>query len=465
MKAYWKGLVLAALIAVQLARAAGGAEMKLSLSYAGSLAADGVTPIGSALDPVTGMPAVNLPGSYHQYDVFMEISGLAADEDFQVLIFDVALGSGVSPADFGGWSANNVLTNVGPSSSYSVFGTNLDAGAHLNDLQRIVVVANGTAGVSALQPGESAPFRLGSTFVQWDGSTSDRGSLVGLEADTLHPWCVFQGSSFEGMPRSTLTIESQYDWTPYVPQPVVPDPVVPDPVVPNPVIETPPTLPTPQPEIPTQPTVDPDLRPQILPPAVEDPFDPPPAIPDPQPPIAEPDGPEPPQIQPPTFDPPHIFDPQPPVTDPVDPEPPIEPPTFDPSIVELPPGIIRVFPYPIGDPLWMPGEWLTYEQKLEWLRQNRHPDILIPTIIDGDIVAINDTPTDEELFQFALPVAFQNFGTLPQWTFRQTTNLLGYSGTSASFGSAQMGAPEPASALLASLALLAISSFTRRRAR
>jgi hypothetical protein len=240
------------------------------------------------------------------------------------------------------------------------------------------------------------------------------------------------------MPRSTLTIESQYDWTPYVPQPVVPDPVVPDPVVPDPVIETPPTLPAPQPEVPTQPAVDPDLGPQILPPSVEDPFDPPPAIPDPQPPVSDPNAPG---------------------------LPPIESPTSDPPIVELPPGIIQVFPYPIGDPLWLPGEWLTYEQKLEWLRQNRHPDILIPTIIDGDIVPINDTPTDEELFQFALPVALQNFGTLPQWTFRQTTNLLGYSGTSASFGSAQTGAPEPASALLAGLALLAISSFTRRRAR
>jgi hypothetical protein len=283
-----------------------------------------------------------------------------------------------------------------------------------------------------------------------------------LEADTLHPWCVFQGSGFEGMQRSTLTIESPYDWKPYVPPPVVPDPVVPDPV-----IETPPTLPAPQPEVPTQPAVDPNLGPQILPPAVEDPFDPPPVIPNPQPPIPEPDGPEPPQIQPPTFDPP-IIDLQPPVADPNDPDlPQIEQPAFDPPFGELPPGIIRVFPYPNpdGDPAWVPGDLLTFNEHLEWWRQYRHPDILIPTIVDGDIVTIDDSPTDEELFRFALPVALQNLGALHQWTFGQTTNLLGYSGTSASFGSVQTRAPEPASALLASLALLAISSFTRRRAR
>ena len=51
MNAGRQRLLIAVIIAGQAAGAACGAEIRLSLSYAGSLASDGVTPIGSALDP------------------------------------------------------------------------------------------------------------------------------------------------------------------------------------------------------------------------------------------------------------------------------------------------------------------------------------------------------------------------------------------------------------------------------
>jgi hypothetical protein len=324
-------IVLLFVLVAQTAASAPAAQLQLSLSYAGTLADDGVTLLGSDLDSATGLPAINPADAYHQYDVFMDLSGMAPDEDFQVLIFNMAYGPGVAPAGFGGWIPNMPTFSLANGASSCLFSENSDAGQQANDLKNIVVIANGPGSVAELQPGEGGKFKLGSALVQWDGSISEHNGLVGLETNynVLDPWSTFRGSGYEAYDRSSLTIDPAVDWSGPPPAPPTAPPRVADP----------PTLP----EIvgPIQP---PDVPPTLpeLPPIASDPPPPDPADPpalDPEPSIDVPvDLPDQPLVSPPTDGP---------TTEP----PPVAPPPdeiLDP-IHELPvlpsePGIIT-FPY------------------------------------------------------------------------------------------------------------------------
>ena len=224
--------------------------IQLSMSYAGSSAADGVTPIGSPLNVGTGLSAENPDGAYHRFDVFMETSGMAEIDNFQAVQFDVVLGAGMKPADFGGWVPNNPTHDpTGPASTASVFSTSADSGANVNDLERIVIIANGPEGVASVEPGETAPLRLGSAYIQWDGSTDANGvSSISLAANGLHPWGVYQDHAPVALDASTFSTGSPVVWhsdvqlPPTTRPPVDPDLPPVDPATGVPEVPSPPTL-------------------------------------------------------------------------------------------------------------------------------------------------------------------------------------------------------------------------------
>jgi hypothetical protein len=138
-----------------------------------------------------------LPTDFHQFDVFMTLGGMTADEDFQTAVFDVVLGPGVTPNLLFGTAYSGDPSSYDPPPNGApllpLFTTNTDAGI-ANDLKAITVVANSTnnhAGVHFRHPGEvqassstdpdnsnlPPPTFLGSVFVNWTGIGS---SYVGL---------------------------------------------------------------------------------------------------------------------------------------------------------------------------------------------------------------------------------------------------------------------------------------------
>jgi hypothetical protein len=171
-------------------------------SYDGTTFADLGPVLGAQSAPHSGVPpAVHVPGAIHQFNVFMQLSGTAAGEDFQTAVFDMVLGPGVTPSlGFGSpYAGENPLydpvPNTGAGANQSVYTQNGDAGV-ANDLKGITVIANATnnhEGTHRRHPGENGdapdadpenspllgPTLLGSVFVGWDG-TFGSPSFVGL---------------------------------------------------------------------------------------------------------------------------------------------------------------------------------------------------------------------------------------------------------------------------------------------
>jgi len=210
----------AAIVCVASAQAA---QITMSLQYAGSYAAD-FSPKGLELnalpDPSVGVAAGNLATDIHEFNVFMNISGLAAGEDVETVVFDALLGPGVTPFSGGSYNTTaldgvhdaaykydpppnttNVCATTGTGCQL-VFGTNQDAGSNTNDLKGITMVANSLsssdfsafAGVHYRHPGETeaqfgtdvdntnltGPLYVGSLWVNWDGTLSGGKSFIGL---------------------------------------------------------------------------------------------------------------------------------------------------------------------------------------------------------------------------------------------------------------------------------------------
>jgi hypothetical protein len=208
------------------ARNAAAIGVQLSLSYDGSLAADGVTPINSVLDPNTGLPDRNEPGSTHQYNVFMTLHDLGSNENLQSLQFDVVLAPGVTPSALGGWIANNPQYDPGgPSGMQPLFSVNADGGANDKDLHTMIVLVDGAAAAAALEPGESGPFYIGRTRVQWDNTLSDLGGLLGMQAHGDSPWGIYRDGIPVGLGRTTFTIDAPVSWSDQ--PPVIDPPVIP----------------------------------------------------------------------------------------------------------------------------------------------------------------------------------------------------------------------------------------------
>jgi len=188
----WATLFFAA-----LATAADAATITLNIQYNTSYDAN-FNPKGPELNagpaPFGGwfQDFKTTPSDIHQFDIFMTITGLAAGEDFETLVFDTKLGPGVTPWSGGAYSAGFPLYDPPPNTANGcgsgclpVFSNNLDAGTNTNDLKAITVIANSTnnfAGSHTRHPGETEassstdpdnsnltpPTFLGSVFVNYD---------------------------------------------------------------------------------------------------------------------------------------------------------------------------------------------------------------------------------------------------------------------------------------------------------
>jgi len=212
-----------ALVATALCVAAAqAASINLSLQYAGSYASD-FSPKGLELGalpaPLVGPPTGNLASDIHEFNVFMTISGLAAGEDVETVVFDALLGPGVTPLSAANGGSYQTTSLGGLDAAYKydpppnttqgcasgcqlVFANNQDAGSNTNDLKAITMVANSTsssdftafAGVHYRHPGETeaggsdvdngnlaGPLYIGSLWVNWDGTKDGTGkSFIGL---------------------------------------------------------------------------------------------------------------------------------------------------------------------------------------------------------------------------------------------------------------------------------------------
>jgi hypothetical protein len=199
-----------------------------------------------------------------------------------------------------------------------------------------------------------------------------------------------------------------------------------------------PQPPAPDPVLP--PTDDPTQSPTVLPPVIEEPLDPPPSIPD---------------------------------TPPADPE--LGP--DDGEAVQIFPlpnvgdgDVLHVFPYPgdLGEIIYLtPGWWIDRDADWDLTEAVPYPIPVVTTFDASDdygIVYISDTPTDAELQAFALPVALANLGRLSQSQMfgSHATTLLSLHGQGAQSHDSRSGVPEPSSALLAALGLMALPAFARR---
>jgi hypothetical protein len=207
---------LAAVVVACCVASTQAANMNLTVDYAGSydsafnpLPGSPPAPLNSQNAPHSGLPgAVHVPGAYHAFDVFMTITGLPAGEDFQTVQWDMVLGPGVTPSDFGYVAVDPPYQYdpPGPAALQPLFTQNGDAGADTGDLARITVIANSGAshqGTHFRHPGETeapgdpdpdntnlpGPLKLGTAYVFWDGSFGGDGkSFVGIAPNGLNPW-------------------------------------------------------------------------------------------------------------------------------------------------------------------------------------------------------------------------------------------------------------------------------------
>jgi hypothetical protein len=214
MDAFRRSLLAAVSLVILPAAELLGANMLLTVEYAGSY--------DSAFMPLPGSPpaplfaenaphsgafnAIPVPGAYHRFDVYMTITGLPPGEDFQTVQWDMVLGPGVTPSDVGyvAVAPPYMWDTPGPIGPRPLFSQNGDAGANTMDLERITVIANPStshAGTHLRHPGENEPggvgsnanlappTKLGSAYVFWDGSVGPDGkSFVGVAPNGANPW-------------------------------------------------------------------------------------------------------------------------------------------------------------------------------------------------------------------------------------------------------------------------------------
>lgn len=205
---------VAVLVGALGAMQASAATIQLSMNYVGSLDA-GFNAIGNKL---TDSPETVLPSDYHQFAVSFQITGALSNEDLQTLQFDVNMGPGFTPADFGGYqpvSPSPTFDPPGPAGAGAVYTTNVDAGADPNDLQRITVITNSNTtfphgyrpGISPCNVASGCSGFIGDVFVQWNGSYGGGGETgLSLAPNGLNPWFSIVGTvPTPGLPGSFST--------------------------------------------------------------------------------------------------------------------------------------------------------------------------------------------------------------------------------------------------------------------
>jgi hypothetical protein len=185
---FWLGCIAAVAMTMHISVPAAAAELELSLRYLGSYDSS-----FAPKKPVLCPDCISMaePDDYHAFGVYMRLLDALPNEDFQAVQFDIDLGPGLSPADFGGWIGNDVQFDPpGPVPPTSIWMDNLDAGSNPNDFVRILALSNNSAAMAALQLGEADPFLLGTAYVEWDTISS---STISIEPNGLDNWGTFIG--------------------------------------------------------------------------------------------------------------------------------------------------------------------------------------------------------------------------------------------------------------------------------
>lgn len=183
------------------------ASIHLELEYVGSTFdfVEFTTPLNK------NCPMVS-PTMFHNFRVFMTVSDMLPNEDFWTVLFNIDLGPGFTPADFGGfsqWTPNNptydpTADNIPPPPA-PIYSDNGDSGASDHDLQRMFVqVASATLAQS--QPGEpgqspqldtgfgdspGAPLLLGDFYVHFDPSHAFFFTEIGISPEGALPWGLY----------------------------------------------------------------------------------------------------------------------------------------------------------------------------------------------------------------------------------------------------------------------------------
>jgi hypothetical protein len=191
------------------------ATLHLTMEYIGSID-NSFNPIGLSLldDPLSVSPS-----DYHGFAVSYQLFDAATDENFHAMQFDVNLGPGFTPADFGGWIADTVpFDPVGPLPPTTIYTDNIDGGVNSNDLKRIIVIAKSPSQIPGRQPGEGAPEHAGDVYVQWDGTFGLGGTTgLGLAPNGLNPWSTYINGVPTAQPAATFTVGP--DFVMIIPEP------------------------------------------------------------------------------------------------------------------------------------------------------------------------------------------------------------------------------------------------------
>jgi hypothetical protein len=170
----------------------------------------------------TAGPTASSVNILHQFEVFFKIDGAAANEDFWGLLFDMTLGPGVIPADFGGWVGHHPIYDPpGPYPPNSIFQLNVDQGANPNDLRIIRVYSPGSIYAAGAQAGEEAAAKIGEVWVKWNGDhNSSSRSFLGIATPPVGttPWGLFVNDVATAQPDSTMSVGPRSEWN------VVPEP-------------------------------------------------------------------------------------------------------------------------------------------------------------------------------------------------------------------------------------------------
>ena len=183
----------------------------------------GFVPTGSTLLLPIGPGNEVAPTDIHAFDVFFEVSGLAANQNIQGLQYDFVLGPGITPdTTFGTpfFGDFPFFDPAGPPPPVGLWNTNEDAGGDPLDLKRIFTTANSeNAAVVGLMPGESGPFFLGQALVNIDPSQIAGVSTISLSAVELtgFDWSIFTDGSGDAQPSADMDMSASFDV--FVPEP------------------------------------------------------------------------------------------------------------------------------------------------------------------------------------------------------------------------------------------------------
>lgn len=189
------------------------AELTLTLSYLGSNTADFSNPY--VLDICRDADQFPIdPTDIHDFAVWMELTDTAPGEDFEAVQFDVNLGAGAAPADFGGasqWTPNNPLVDpVGVPPPAPLFFENADIGTSDHDLVRIAALTNTASLPYVAEPGESGPFLLGDFWVTGDvwsvviGPSTELSPNIALAPNGILPWGLWVDGVGVAQPASSF---------------------------------------------------------------------------------------------------------------------------------------------------------------------------------------------------------------------------------------------------------------------